>query len=335
MMGNQIEGLELVSSEHVRFLLRHLAPAAPPLSPDELVEHTTAADLATPLQAVARSFGMLRIESVVSDGDRIIVQADHDNERWPREWAFTIDADGRVGSVSAGPMVEGVEFSTTSPTLLSRRDRVELQSLFAAAYTDPDPDYLNRQFSTMNVATIARRTGKTIGFLLLGRQHITTDTLGTISMQMAGLVCVHPGEHRTGVSGGMGVRSTWRAISEFGNFQATAARLATPASLAMALKGKGQFFWPTADDLFALYDRPTPAQLELAELAAHAYGAPGYEPTTGACIGHGRPIGRPNIEPDVPEEFHQRFGGVDRQRGDSLLWLTWRVAPPDAWTAST
>ena len=103
----------------------------------------------------------------------------------------------------------------------------------------------------------------------------------------------------------------------------------------MALRGKDQYYWPNADDLFALYDHPTPAQLELAELAARAHGSPGYDPATGACVGHGRPIGVPNVEPDVPEEFHQRFAGIDRQRGDSLLWLTWRVAPPDAWTATT
>ena len=156
-MGNQIEGLELVSSEHVRFLLRHLAPAATPVSQDELVEHTTAADLATPLQAVARSFGMLRIESVASDGDRIIVHADHENERRPREWAFTINVDGRVATVSAGPMVEGVEFTIGSPKDLSQAEQDDLQRVFAAAYTDPDRDYLDRQFSTMKIVTMARR----------------------------------------------------------------------------------------------------------------------------------------------------------------------------------
>jgi len=48
-------------------------------------------------------------------------------------------------------------------------------------------------------------------------------------------------------------------------------------------------------------------------------------------IGPGRPIGRPNIEPEVTAEQAALFDHVDRSRGDSLLWVAWLTPPPKAW----
>lgn len=331
-MGNEIEGLELVDSEAVRFLLRHLAPTAPRAAPEELATHTTAVDLARPLHDVARSAGVRAITSAQSNRADVIVSTDHDNGRPPLEWTFAIGRDGRVSTVTAGPIVEDVEFTVTAPTRLSRGERDEFNAVFAATYTDHDPGHLDRQFSTMNLATTARRASKLIGFQLFGSRRISTNRLGEVHLGLPGLVCVDPAERRTGVAVGMGVRTMWRHGSEFGELDATAARLASPVSLAMALKEQRQYHWPTDDDLFALYDHPSPAQLELAEQAALAHGSPGYDPATGACIGHGRRIGTPIVEPNLPEELQQRFAHIDRDRGDSLLWITWRVPLPPAWT---
>ncbi|MBA2279933.1 MAG: hypothetical protein H0W25_01670 [Acidimicrobiia bacterium] len=49
------------------------------------------------------------------------------------------------------------------------------------------------------------------------------------------------------------------------------------------------------------------------------------------CIGGGRPIGRPNVEPDATPEQIALFKRVDRGRGDSLLWIAWLTPPPGAW----
>jgi hypothetical protein len=331
-MGYEIEGLELVDSEPVRSLLRHLAPGASLASPEALATHSTALDLARRFHDMAEHAGVRSVASAHSNGADVIVCTDHVNGRPPLEWTFGIGRDGRVAAVTAGPIVENVDFTVTAPTRLTRDERDEFHAVFAATYTDHDPGHLERQFSTMDLATTARRASKLIGLQLFGSRRITTDTLGEVHLGLPGLVCVDPAERRTGVAVGMGVRTMWRHGSEFGALDATAARLASPASLALALKEQRQYHWPTDDDLFELYDQPSPAQLELAEHAALAHGTLGYDPATGACIGHGRPIGSPIVEPDLPEEVQQRFAHIDRKRGDSLLWIAWRVPPPPTWT---
>jgi len=330
---NEVAGLETVESEHVRFLLSNLASGASEATSTDLAQHTSCAELSNPLHAVARGSGVRAVIAVEQDDGQVVVLADHEDGK-PREWIFTADEDGRIGAVSCGRTVDGVDFAVMSPQDLSDDEREQLQALFALAYTNPDPGYLDQQFSTMSIATIARRQGKVVGFTLGGRQQIKTDAVGAVRVNLPGLTCVDPGEHRTGIGQGMGVRTTWRQLSEFGAFEVVAPRLATPASLAMIMRVKEQFRWPHLDDLFALYDHPTPAQVELAELTSLAYGSRGYDPATGACIGHGRPIGVPNVEPDVPEDFHRRFARIDRERGDSLLYLRWMVDPPETWAAT-
>lgn len=331
-MGNEIEGLELVESQPARFLLRQLVPEAPLAGPAELAQHTTACDIAPLLHDVARHAGVTAIASTKSDRSAIVVHTDHVDGRPALEWRFEIGGDGLVATVTAGPVIDGVDFSVTSVAQLSDDDRQEFHGVFAATYDDHDPEHLERQFSTMHLASTARRASRLIGFQLFGSRRITIDTIGEVHLGLPGLVCVDQGWRRSGVALGMGIRTTWRHRSEAGELDATATRLASPVSLAMALKERRQYEWPSDDDLYELYDHPSQAQLELARRAAVAHGSLGYDSATGACIGHGRPIGAPIVEPDLPEELVRRFARIDRDRGDSLLWLTWRVPPPPGWT---
>lgn len=64
-----------------------------------------------------------------------------------------------------------------------------------------------------------------------------------------------------------------------------------------------------------------------------AIGRPSYDQWTGACIGHGRPIGSPLVESGahVDEDLRRRSDRIDRERGHSLLWITWRIVPPPSW----
>lgn len=325
-----IGGIDLVVNEHVQFLLRPFALGAPEITADLLAEHASNPHLLAGLRRAARSPGSFSITDVAENGDELVVSAESTGER--SAFGFRLDGDGRVSAMWRGRIVDGVEFSIADPTTLSTSTRDELQAVFANSYTEPDPGYLDLQFETMDLVSFARRGDRLVAFALRGQKPITTTRLGTREVFMPGLSCVDASERRTGVFEAMGTRGTWHQTSAgVGAPEAAAPRLATPASLNLAIKQRKQFRWPIEEEPFALYDHPTPAQLELADAAARAYGNEGYDPATGACIGLGRPIGVPNVEPEVPEEFHRRFAGIDRARGDSLLYLRWIAEPPPEW----
>ncbi len=327
---DDVAGLEHLDVESVRFVFQHLAPGAPELQLESLRRHADVDGLLQPIRMLARGAAVSSVGEVVERAGEVLVRSEHaDGTR--REWTFQVDGDGRIVAVSAGRPVDGVDFSTGSPADLSATERTALQELFATAYTAPDPDYLDHQLGVMSCLAVARRDSEIVGVALQGAATVTTATLGAVRLQLPGLVCVNPREHRTGVGQGMGNRVTWLNLSTNGPSDVAAPRFATPASLAMAMKGQGQFVWPPADEPFALYDHPTASQIALAHEAARAHGNAGYDPATGACLGLGRPIGSPNVEPDVPEEYHTRFDKIDRERGDSLLYLRWTVEPPRAW----
>jgi len=55
------------------------------------------------------------------------------------------------------------------------------------------------------------------------------------------------------------------------------------------------------------------------------------DPETLVVIGDGSPIGYPNIEYEVTEQEWLPFKAVNRDRGDSLLGITWIPDAPEGW----
>lgn len=299
---------------------------------EALAEHASVANLknlAEMLHRIRRDYERASVTRVGRRGSTVTITI-NDNDRL-HDWVFDMDRDGRVAAFVSARHIEGVTFQVGPPRGLSENDRADLRRLFALAYTNSDPSYLDAQLDALDVAAIARRDGEVVGFLVRGLQMIETERLGRIAVGLPGLMCVSPAEQRSGIGEALGNRAAWPLFIEKGNQDAAALRLATPASLAMVVKQQPAFTWPTTDDLWALYDRPTPVQVEFADLAARAHGGKGYDPATGACIGLGHPIGVPNVEPDVPDEFLERFAAIDRDRGDTLLYVRWMAEPPPLW----
>lgn len=326
----EIEGLE---PDSVRFVFEHLVPGSPELTLQALREHSSVDNLLQPIRQVARGAPLTSILSVGQRSGEVDVRAEH-ADGTVRDWTFSLGEDGRIATATVGRHVDGVDFWSGVPAELPAADRDLLHGVFASAYVGPDPAYLDRQLDTMTCLVVARRGTDVVGFALGGGRNIRTPALGEVKVAMPGLTCVDPREQRSGIGQGMGNRATWLNLSTHGPREVAGLRFATPASLAMAMKGRGQVVWPTSEDPYAQFDHPTPAQIELAHEVALAYGNRGYDPATGACIGLGRPIGVPNVEPDVSDEYWRRFDGIDRERGDSLLALRWLVEPPPAWFAS-
>ena len=71
-------------------------------------------------------------------------------------------------------------------------------------------------------------------------------------------------------------------------------------------------------------------QKEVGLCVAGLYGV-NLDPETMVVIGSGVPIGYPIIEQDVTEEEWLLFKTVNRDRGDSLLGITWSPDAPEGW----
>ena len=69
---------------------------------------------------------------------------------------------------------------------------------------------------------------------------------------------------------------------------------------------------------------------EVALRVAELYGV-NLDPETMVVIGTGSPIGYPIIEYEVTEPEWLPFKAVNRDRGDSLLGITWMPDAPEGW----
>ena len=72
-------------------------------------------------------------------------------------------------------------------------------------------------------------------------------------------------------------------------------------------------------------------QREVGRAIADLYSVESFDDATFVVAGSGTPIGYPVMEIDVEPEEWIAFNLVNRDRGDSLLGLSWRPTAPDGW----
>lgn len=72
-------------------------------------------------------------------------------------------------------------------------------------------------------------------------------------------------------------------------------------------------------------------QREVGRAIADIYGVQRFDEETFVVEGSGAPIGYPVMEIEVEPEEWVVFEHVDRDRGDSLLGLSWRPDAPPGW----
>ena len=75
-------------------------------------------------------------------------------------------------------------------------------------------------------------------------------------------------------------------------------------------------------------------QREVGLRVAELFGSE-IDPETFVVRGPGRPIGYPQVEYEVPESDVHLFAKVDRERGDSLLAMSWIPDMPPGWLSPT
>jgi len=335
-----IEKLADVPAEgHVRWAITHRSRCAPSAEAAAILIHFAITPaLAEFVSAVVydQSRGPTAVAEVTgwrrgSGGAVIVEYAAVDGHDY--ELHFDLTGDGRLQVPLFQRALGGIEIQAFRPRDLPGPERAALFDVFDATYEAPDHDYLRHQLEGFDGVALARDRGRVVGFTITDIRRLDLPVIGPQVCSRAGLSCVLPEARRGGVMFSMASAALTRSLLEEGHsgFSLAVSRFATPASFNLVLRRHEGRPWPPADDPFALYDHPTSTQVAVARTVAADFGATGYDHATGACIGTGKPIGTPLVEPEVAPEVVERFEALDRERGDSLLWMSWFTPPPDAW----
>ena len=202
-----------------------------------------------------------------------------------------------------------------------------VRRLFAENYRDANLAYLERNLGKLRfLSTATTANGELAGFALGEARVIDLPRAPKTNVHLAGLCCVGTAYRRHGLFrrlegfalGARALPPAQRSLS--------CGRTAHPASF------RGFFSNPAA--VPHLGRRPTDWQREVGVSIAEAYGSPGFDPETFVVKGSGTPIGWPVIDIEATPEEWEMFKPVDRAKGDSLLGIAWRPAPPEGWLES-
>lgn len=332
--GRRVDLKGCPAQEHVAWAVAHGVVGAPRPDVAELAQHAVVDDslAGTGAEYLHRwTLGEDAIAEVTgwrtAPGGRVVVEYTSAGGR-ACELSWRVGADGRLEDRVHQRTDTDVEITGHRSDELDASVRAELHAVFRAAYADADGDHLDRQLAALGGVGVATDcAGRVVGFSLYGWQMLDLPVIGEHGVGLVGLSCVHPALRRQGIADATGV-AAGMAIVE-GPLHLGAAKLATPASLHWVLRSIPIGRWPSVDDPFALYDHPSSTQSAVIGALVAAYGGGGHEGAV--CMGSGRPVGRPLVEPIVPSEEAAYFARVDRDRGDSLLWISWMTQPPDSW----
>lgn len=220
------------------------------------------------------------------------------------------------------PDLAGITIVTKPTDDLTDRDRAVMSALFDIAYRDANHPYLAKSLTTLRFAAIAMQNDTPAGFSLGDMRIMDLLRLPQQTVTLAGICCIDPRFRRRGLFGaieraaitGAGIVPSGRVLS--------AGRMAHPVSFHVMNPATRIPRYGTA---------PTSWQRAVAQAIADAYGVPKFDQETFVCHGSGQPIGYPIIEMDVEPEEWRIFEHVNRDRGDSLLGLTWSPDAPEGW----
>ncbi|TAK58068.1 MAG: hypothetical protein EPO22_11350 [Dehalococcoidia bacterium] len=225
--------------------------------------------------------------------------------------------------MSAEPDFSAFEFRTVEAAELSDADRDIVFGLFNVAYRQANHAYLEKSLRRLRYIAIATEGGRPAGFALADARVLDLPRLPGTTVILAGICCIDPAYRRRGLFSQLerlaamatGVRPAGRVL--------TVGRMAHPASYRMMSRNPAAVPRPGV--------KPTAWQQEVGAAIAAAYGVEEFDRETFVCRGSGAPIGYPVIEIDVPAEEWVVFEPVNRDRGDSLLGISWMGGPPEGW----
>lgn len=233
---------------------------------------------------------------------------------------------------------------------LPRSWRDAMHELFDETYAQADHDYLDKSLESLRFAAIAvagkasqsdeageadqadqadeaepgGKGGEAVGFALGETRVLDLPGLPRQRTGLAGLCCVRAAFRNRGLFRLLEGRALGAGTGSSARGRLLAAgRVAHPASLRVMRANAGTL--PSPGTV------PTAFQREVARGVAACYAVEDFDPFTFVCHGRGRPIGYPRMDIAASAEEWGLFANVDRDRGDSLLALSWIPDAPPAW----
>jgi hypothetical protein len=198
-----------------------------------------------------------------------------------------------------------------------------MMALFDRCYRQADHAYLEKALGRLKYVSTATRAGALVGFALGEARVLDLPRLPGQLTLLAGICCIAPEMRRRRLFGELERRSMLAAGLQASGRILSCGRMAHPASLRVMQHNAGVV--PRRGV------RPTPWQQAVGTAIADAYGVAGFDPETFVCRGSGTPIGYPILEVEATPEDWELFGPVDRDRGDSLLGISWMPDAPEGW----
>ncbi len=207
---------------------------------------------------------------------------------------------------------------------LKKDDLDMVHRLFDLSYRQANHSYLEKSFSRLRYIALATSGNAPVGFAV-------ADTIETNLPRMtepqivtlAGICCVASDYRRMGLFRKLeGLAAGASGISRSETHVLVCGRMAHPASFRTISQSPAvipKYGVPLSD-----------WQKEVGLRVAGLYGV-NLDPETMVVIGDGVPIGYPIIKQEVTEQEWLPFKAVNRDRGDSLLGITWSPDAPEGW----
>lgn len=218
-----------------------------------------------------------------------------------------------------------IEVTTQSVHDLTHEQIDQILALFDAAYADADHSYFLSSFEVMEWISLATNGQILAGFAIGDAKLVNLPRLDDpCPVAVHGISCIDANFRRLGLFSRLekAVVAASGALPP-GSRRLHCGRTAHPATYRF-LQNIGVGGLPDPD-------RPlSPWHREVVDAVAALYGATVY-PGTCIVIGKGKPVGFPRVDVQASDSELSLFENVDRDRGDSLLAMSWSPAAPEGW----
>ncbi|UCB43937.1 MAG: hypothetical protein JSV77_04660 [Dehalococcoidales bacterium] len=221
--------------------------------------------------------------------------------------------------------ISGIDTRVIQTETLKKDDLDKVHQLFDLSYRQANHSYLEKSLSKLRHLALATSGETPVGFALADTVKTQIPRLPEPQIvTLAGICCISPNYRRMGLFRKLeGLAASASGILlPVERRVLTCGRMAHPASFRTISRS------PAVIPKYGvpLSDWQKEVGLRIAEL----YGI-NLDLETMVVIGEGVPIGYPIIEQEVTEEEWLPFEAVNRDRGDSLLGITWSPDAPEGW----
>lgn len=223
------------------------------------------------------------------------------------------------------PGIDDIDIRIIRTEALKEDDLDKIHQLFDVSYRQANHSYLEKSLSKLHHVALATLGRTPVGFAV-------ADTVRTLIprltepqiVTLAGICCISSDYRRMGLFRKLeGLAASASGILlPVEKRVLTCGRMAHPASFRTISRS------PAVIPKYGV--TLSEWQKEVGLCVAGLYGV-NLDPDTMVVIGEGVPIGYPIIEQEVTEEEWLPFKTVNRDRGDSLLGITWQPDAPEGW----